>query len=117
MKLLFVVSERLVNNHVGEEYDCILEVEHQPTVETIGEWANKIRNQIRFLWAEQKNDKDKRVVVNLDAASPFNAMLINLKIIMKAEEGIEIELAYLKDNTREIRDRETLEVLKKLERK
>ena len=122
MKTLFVVSTKLVNNHVGEEYDVIMEVEHQPTVETISDWANRIRGRIRALWMCQVSpeggapaEADPKVLVWVDAASPFHAIVRNLSIIMKGEEGIIIELPYWDGTRREVTDVETLEVLNKLE--
>jgi len=89
MKTLFIVSERRTNDHVGEEYDYILEVDDQPTTETIGEIADRIRTRIRSLWMEQPNcDADhetaepKSVVCTVDGASPYRAMLINLQVLM-----------------------------------
>lgn len=118
MKTLFLVSPRFVNKHAGEEYDAILEVEHQPTVETIGDWHNRVRGRIRSLWKEQEQEVavvNPVVKVFIDAAPPFIAMIRNLQIIMKSEEGIVIEIPGLDGVKREITDRETLEVLKKLE--
>ena len=116
MKTLFVVSERRVNAHVGEEYDEIIEVEHQPTTETIQDRANQVKDRIRALWHEQVKDgaSDMRVCVHLDAASPFNAMLLNLRIIMKVEEGIVVDLPYL---PKEMWDRVEKGVVEDLEAK
>lgn len=119
MKTLFVCSDKKINSHVGEEYDSILEVQDQPTTETILEWANRIRGRIRALWMEQVQAKspDPRVVCCLDGATPYNAVLMNLQIIMKAEEGVVIELPYLSRFSMEVTDRETLELLEKLDGK
>ena len=123
MKSLFIVSEKNVNKHVGEDYDDILEVEHQPTTETIQGWADQVKGRIRSLWHEQVGEgtSDMKVVVNLDAASPFNAMLVNLRIIMKAEEGIVVDLPYLPKAIRDrlesdfVEDPETAEMLRRLD--
>lgn len=122
MKTLFVCSDKKINSHVGEEYDCIIEVQDQPTTETILEMANRIRGHIRALWMEQVKPSDpNHVVVNpsvachLDGASPYNAMLLNLQIIMKAEEGIVIELPYLANAKVQVPDKETLDLLNKLD--
>jgi Sec-independent protein secretion pathway component TatC len=125
MKTLFVVSEKRVNEHVGEEYDDILEVEHQPTTETIQEWGNRVKDRIRALWHEQvkAGTSDMKVAVTLDAASPFNAMLLNLRIIMKAEEGIVVELPYLSQEMWDrvergvVSDPEAQDMLNRLDRK
>lgn len=116
MRTLFVVSEKKVEKHVGEEYDSILEVEHQPTTDVIQELFNRVRNRIRKLWHEQSDsDPDRKVVVHLDAASPFNVMLIDLRLVMGESEGIKVELPYLANVEREINDPEVKEVIAKLE--
>jgi hypothetical protein len=115
MKTLFIVAERNVDAHEGEEYDSILEVEDQPTTQTIEELANRVRGRIRKLWEEQGECDDRRVEVHLAAASPFNAMLIDLQLIMGEAEGIMVDLPYLDSTERQTDDPETLEVLKRLE--
>lgn len=104
MKTLFIVSERRVNDHVGEEYDYILEVDDQPTTETIGEIADRVRTRIRSLWMEQARpqegepDPDPKVVCTVDAASPFTSLLIDLQVLLKGEEGITIDLPGIETN-------------------
>ena len=119
MRTLFVCNERNINRHVGENYDVIIEVEHQPTTETFQKQADQVMNAIRSLWHEQvkAGEYDPKVSVNLDAASPFNLMLMNLQIIMGKEENIVVELPYLPPQMREDRtdDTEAAELLKKLE--
>ena len=119
MKSLFVVAISSVNRHVGEYYDDIIEVEDQPTTITIVDWANRIRGHIRKLWNEDKNDQnrvgDPVVSVNLDAASPFNCMLIDYQIVMGKEEGIKIQLSYDTVKMR-IVDPETIKLLSKLDK-
>jgi hypothetical protein len=115
MKTLFICSSRKVNSHVGEEYDVILEVEDQPTTSTIAEWAHRIKDKIRFLWHEQEGSDDRRVVCYLDGPTPYNAILNNLQIIMKDEEGIVVELPYMVELRQEVTDPETIELLSKLE--
>lgn len=97
MKTLFVCDKKFLREHVGEEYDDIINVPHEPTTENIAEYANRISDRIRRLWAEDEKDEkaEKFVRVTLHGASPFNVMLINLRIIMGEEEGIAIELPYL----------------------
>lgn len=119
-KSLFIVSDKMVNAHAGEEYDAILEVESQPTLETYTVWVNRIANQIRFLWHEQIKpsdgspaDPDPKVVVTLDAAGPFLHIVKNWKIVMAPTEKIIIELP--NEVVVETSDRETLELMKKLE--
>ena len=120
MKTLFICSERLINNHVGEEYDSILEVPDQPTTEIIADLANRIRGRIRGLWMEQVKPADPnavavnpKVVCYFDGPSPYAAILSNLQIIMKAEEGAVIELPW--DKLQPVTDPETVELLNKLE--
>jgi len=95
MKTLFVCDEKFIVEHVGEEYDDIIEVPHQPTTENIHEFANRIKGRIRKLWEEDKDSDNQAVHVTLHCASPFNVMLMNLRIIMRGEEDIVIELPYL----------------------
>ncbi len=122
MKTMIVVASKNINAHAGEEYDVIVEVEDQPTTTTIQEWANRIRDTIRRLWMEgtgkddpEKDSPDPRVSVVLDAASPFNAMLINLQILMEKEENIVVELPYLESTVRETSDPEAKELIEKLD--
>jgi len=115
MKTLFIVSEKKVEEHVGEEYDSILEVDDQPTTETIEELANRVRGRIRKLWMEQENDDDRRVVVSLDAASPYNTMLIDLQLILKEAEEIAVDLPYLENMDMQVHDSEAKELLAKLD--
>ena len=116
MKTLFVCSVARVNFHVGEEYDDILEVEHQPTTATIRDWADRLRGRIRKLWMEQSEaDPDRGVSVSLDAASPFNNILINLQILMESEEGIRIELPYREGSEHVTSDPEARELMAKLD--
>jgi len=114
MKSMFICVDSKVNEHVGEEYDYILEVEDSPTTENIQEIADRVRGRIRALWNEQESE-DKEVSVNLHGPSPYNAMLINLKIIMKQDEDIEVSLVYPHEELRTTEDPETVEVLGKLE--
>jgi hypothetical protein len=96
MKTFFVCSETRIGEHGGEEYDDFIEVENAPTTDTIEDWANRIRDRVRKLWHEEmKEDEDKRIVVTLDGPSPYNAMLVDLQILLEEEEGIVIELPYL----------------------
>lgn len=119
MKTFFICSSRKIQAHVGEEYDSILEVEDQPTTVTIGDWANRIMGRIRALHHEQKQlgDADPRVACHLDGPTPYHGILANLQIRMKADEGISVDLPYLADVKTEVTDRETLELLEKLDGK
>jgi len=123
MKTLFVCSETNINDHVGEEYDSILEVPNSPTTETIQEISNRLRNRIRGLWVEDKTpegatrevDDPQCVAVYLSGPSPYNVMLQNLKIMMRGEESIEVELPYLDDMPERFIDEETQEVIDRLD--
>ena len=120
---MFIVASSKVDSHVGEEYDDILEVDDQPTTETIQEWANRVRNHIRRLWtedvppegADRADDDPREVRIHLDAATPFHAMLVNLQILMKEEESIDVELAYTDTTERTTSDQEAREILQRLE--
>jgi len=119
MKTLFVCSTKKIQSHVGEEYDSILEVEDQPTTDTIQDWANRIAGRIRALWHEQKqaNAPDPTVACRLDGPTPYHAILANLQIRMKEDEGIALDLPYLQGINMEVTDKETLELLEKLDGK
>lgn len=115
MKTLFVGAKSKMNKHVGETYDEILEVENAPTTETIDRWANAIMAAIRKLYSEDKLAGGEGVVrVNLDASTPYNAILMNLQIILKAQEQIVIELPYLPSDFFHTNDPETKDLLSKI---
>lgn len=114
-KSLFVCVSKHINNHVGEEYDSILEVEDSPTSSTIQDWAGRIIGKIRSLWAEQGGTPDAKVVCHLDGPTPYHAVLANMQIRMKTEEGIVIELPYVKEP--EVTDPEALRLLNRLDKK
>ena len=114
MKSIFVVSERFVKKHIGEEYDSIIEVVHEPTTENILSDADKIADCIHSNWRQEEGKGDRKIVIYLDAAAPFASILINLKIIMKQREGIEIELPWDKPQNLEELDNESKEMLKNL---
>jgi hypothetical protein len=115
MKSMIVLAGRRVNAHVGEEYDVIIEVADEPTTENIQSYANEVMSGIKDLWNQQKGEEHRSVMIYLDAASPFAAMLLNLQIIMKAQDGIEITLPWDKPVNVEELDKESREILKKLE--
>ena len=115
MKSMFVVSDNRVYAHGGEEYDLIQEVIDEPTTENIQPYANSIMNGIRTLWRQDEGSPDRRVVVALDAASPFAAVLENLQIIMKAQSGIEIDLPWNRKPDVNALDEESKDMLKKLD--
>lgn len=121
MKSVFVVSEKLVNNHVGEEYDVIVEVAHEPTTDNIQTYAEQVMAGIRALWKQDQSETKEgdpcKVVVHLDAAGPFAAMLVNLQIILKAQEGIVVDLPWDKPPAVEELDAESKEVLRKLDQR
>jgi hypothetical protein len=115
MKSMFVVSVRAISRHVGEEYDDIIEVPYEPTTENIQECGEKVMTGIKALWKAQEGDQDRKVVVHLDAATPFGVMLENLQIILKAQDGIVIDLPWVKIPDVEELDSESQEALRKLE--
>jgi hypothetical protein len=92
MKTLFVCNALTKENHVGEEYDEIVEVAWEPTQENIDKDAARIKDNI-FKLAASDNEG---VEVYLDAASPFAVILKNLSIILKEENGINIYLPWEK---------------------
>ena len=118
MKTLFVCAESRIEDHVGEEYDEIVEVGSTPTTDDIQEWANRIKDRIRKLAHQmEKEGNDKRIEVILDGPSPYNAMLVNLQVIMPDEEGIELELPYLDRTVPTTEDPEALEILSRLDKR
>jgi len=121
MKTLFVCSERKINDHVGEYYDSVVEVPHQPTADGIEEIARRVREEIRKLWKQDLDDDVREgepcVQARLDAASPFNAMLIDYQIVMGKEEGVRLELPYLESTERTTSDREARELIEKLDKR
>lgn len=124
MKNMIVVADQFVNRHVGEEYDVIVEVPFEPTTDNIQPHADKIMEDIKSLWAQQAPVQgeesiqgDRKVVVYLDAAPAFAAMLVNLQIILKAQDGIEIELPWDKPQNLDNLDEESKEMLRKLEQR
>jgi len=112
MKSMIVLSDRATSKHVGEEYDIIVEVPYEPTTENIQASADKVMAGIKELWAKQDGDAGRKVVVHLDAATPFGVMLENLQIILKP---IVIELPWCKPTNVEALDAESKELLRKLE--
>lgn len=117
MKSMIVVADRFINKHAGEEYDIIVEVPFEPTTDNIQPYADGIMVGIKELWAQQEGELDRKVVVHLDAAPAFAAMLTNLQIILKAQSGIDLVLPWNKPIEVEALDRESQEVLKKLEKR
>jgi hypothetical protein len=121
MRTLFVCSERKINDHVGEYYDAIVEVPHQPTADGIEKIAKQVRDEIRALWKQDQEDPERQgepcIQAHLDAASPFNAMLIDYQIVMGKEESITLELPYLETTERTTSDTEAQELIEKLDKR
>lgn len=115
MKSMIVVSSQLVNKHAGEEYDVIIEVVHEPTTDNIQQCADEVMAGIKDLWAKDAGSADRKIVVHLDAAGPFAAMLLNLQIILKAQAGIVVDLPWDKPPALDELDAESKEVLRKLD--
>jgi hypothetical protein len=136
MKTFLIVAKSNYEDHVGEEYDSVIEVDDEVIsshgednygthLTLISEWHNRIRGRIRKLWHEdatsegatRDEDDQQEVHVYLDAASPFNAMLIDLRQVMFKEEEIEVVLAYLEEGEEysTTEDPETLAIIEKLD--
>ena len=116
MKTLFVCAEGKINDHVDEEYDYILEVDDMPTTESIAALFNRVRDRIRALWMEDtEGGVERGVSVNLDGPSPYNAMLIDLEIVLREEEKIVLNLSYLDSALRTTNDIEAQQVIDKLD--
>jgi hypothetical protein len=121
MKTLFVCSERKINDHVGKYFDAIIEVPHQPTADGIEDIACQVREEIRILWKQDIEDTEREgepcIQASLDAASPFNAMLIDYQIVVGKEENIKLELPYLETTERTTEDKEAQELIEKLNKR
>lgn len=123
MKSLFICSERKINFHVGKYYDVVIEVPHQPVADEDGSFekiAKEIRSSIADLWKLDVEDKEREgnpcIELYLDAASPYNAMLIDYQIVMEKKEGIKIDLAYLDSTKRTTTsDKEANKLIEKLD--
>jgi hypothetical protein len=114
-KTMAVIAEVRQNAHAGEEYDVIMIVENVPTVDTIDRWADLITREVRNLFQQDRNaNGDGKIAVTLDGPSAYNAILMNLQIILKQSEGIEIALPYLGEDFFKIEDVESRELLEKL---
>ena len=116
MKTIFVVASSKVNKHAGEEYDTIVEVLDEPTTDNIQQCADEVMLGIQNLWKAQDGEQDRKVVAYLDATSPFLAMLLNLQIIMKAQEGIVIDLPWYTPPDLQALDAESRAILEKLDK-
>ena len=122
MKTFFLCIESRINDHAGEEYDDILELEDMPTLHGgygsmgIKHWADLIRQRIRKLWKEDE-DEEKGVEIYLDGTAPYHTILMRLKPTMEKEEGIIVELPYAVELEEEVEyDSETHEFLKQRKR-
>jgi hypothetical protein len=112
MKTFLICIEYNINNHVGEEYDDILEVEDMPTQMTIAHWADRIKGRIRKLWNEDSDiDEDdgskienweRGVEIYLDGTAPYHTILMRLQLVMKKEEGIDFDVPYVEDLDEEV---------------
>lgn len=116
MKTMLIHAPSKNNNHVGEEYDNLLEVPEIPDVENIQQVSEIIRNRIRKLWHEMtEDDTARKVAITLDGHAVYATLLINLQQRMKPEEGIVVELlGNINQGPRDIQDSETQEILQKM---
>jgi hypothetical protein len=114
---MIIVCERNLEDHVGETYDEIVEVDDSPTTETIQEWGARIKNKIRRLHNNSiaEGEENPVIQITLDGPSPYNAMLQNLQIFMAEENDIDIELPYLEDFDFDVKSREARDIIDKLD--
>ena len=121
MKTVMILSEDRVNKHVGETYDEVIEVVREPTTDNLEFYIRRIESVVRSLWDEDVASVPKteqpRVVAFLDAASPFAAILIDLSVILKEQNGIVVELPWYEPDDISGLDQESRELLENLERK
>jgi len=116
MSTMIVVCERNLEDHVGETYDEVVEVNDSPTTDTIQEWGARIKNKIRRLHNNALAEgADPVIQIFLDGPSPYNAMLQNLQIFMAEENNIEIELPYLEDFDFDVKSRDARDIIDKLD--
>ncbi|RLI43829.1 hypothetical protein DRO61_12855 [Candidatus Bathyarchaeota archaeon] len=123
MKTFLICIEYNINDHVGEEYDDILEVEDMPTQMTVASWADRIKGRIRKLWNEDNDidddgtkieDWEKGVEIILDGTPPYHTMLMRLQPLMLKEESIEFTIPYADELDEDVEyDSETEEFLRK----
>ena len=124
MKTFLICIEYNINDHVGEEYDDILEVEDMPTQMTVASWADRIKGRIRKLWNEDSNidedsgdkieDWERGVEIVLDGTPPYHTMLMRLQPLMLRQEGIEFTIPYADGLDGDVEyDSETEEFLRK----
>ena len=124
MKNFLICIEYRINDHIGEEYDDILEVEDMPTQITIADWADLIKGRIRKLWNEDSEiDEDsgdkievweKGVEIVLDGTPPYHTMLMRLQPLMLKEESIEFTIPYADELNEDVEyDSEAEEFLRK----
>ena len=129
MKTMFICSEYLLDDHEGEEYDEIVVVPHQPVYASsnggasygyapqdgdIETYAKKIRQLIYDLWESDSASDDHRIIVYLDAASPFHAMLVDYQTVMYNQDGVVIQLGYGQETEHDTSDPEAKEQLNRL---
>lgn len=112
MKTLFICASSLINRHLDEEYDDILEVSDEPTTVDIDNWAGIISGRIRRLWASDEGEDDHAVEIYLDGPSPYHVILKNLSLILLSQDNMVLRLPYFND-VRNLDD-ETQQVLKRL---
>ena len=109
MKTLLICAKSKLADHVGEEYDDYFTVADQPDVKQLEIEQERIQQVVRGLWFEdQKDDEEpeKKVLIYLDGASPYNAVLIDFQVKMKDKEEIVIELPYLDEGKMRFTDDE-----------
>ena len=116
MRTIFIVAGCKVNQHAGEEYDTIIEVLDEPTTDNIQTCADQVMSGIKELWKQQEGDSDRKIVAYMDATSPFLAMLLNLQIIMKAQDGIDIEMPWYTPPDLQALDLESKTILERLDK-
>ena len=110
MKTFFLCAECKICDHQGEEYDDYVMVDDSPTTDVMSAWADRIRNRIRRLWMED-TELQKGVSVTLDAHMAFYAMLVDLQVILREDEGILIDFPELERH--EILDENVKRILNK----
>lgn len=114
MKTLFVCATNKLALHNGEEYDAVVEVTGNPSIETIDADADRIKKAILGLHEQEAGGDDPRIICTLHGPNPYVTMLKNFQIILGKEKQINIELPFFDNLDTEVRDPETIEKLKKL---
>ena len=86
-KTLLVCAANKVANHVGEVYTDFIQVENVPNTTSVNIMLDRIRGRIRKIATENDNAP---VEVFLDGPMVYESVLLQLRLIMPADENITV---------------------------